>query len=154
MAGYTRNGTDFDLALARYFGGDDDVAPRVTIPTQTLQSTTLGLSAVPVRISWSATDAQGDVTRYELQRSTDGGGFTGTNVAWVAPKGPTMGRAEVYLDGRRVATVDLYSSGALSRRVVYAANGLSAGGTHTLQIKVLGTANRSRVDVDAFVVLR
>jgi Fibronectin type III domain len=234
-----------DFILARYFGGNDDEAPRVSTPTQTLQSATaLGTSTVPVRISWSATDAQGDVTRYELQRSTDGGAyakvalatpttatlsqslspnhnyryrvratddngntsffeygprftvdahqetstsiaytglwrqqllggsyggqvkfataagstakltFTGQSVAWVAPKGSTRGKADVLLDGRKVATVDLSSSRTLPRRVVYAANGLSPSVTHTLQVKVLGTAGRPRVDVDAFVVLR
>jgi TRAP-type uncharacterized transport system substrate-binding protein len=80
--------------------------------------------------------------------------FTGTNVAWVAPKGPAMGRAEAYLDGRKVATVDLYSSTALPRRVIYSATGLNPSVTHTLQIRVLGTSGRPRVDVDAFVVLR
>jgi uncharacterized delta-60 repeat protein len=234
-----------DFILARYFGGNDDEAPRVSTPTQTLQSATaLGTSTVPVRISWSATDAQGDVTRYELQRSTDGGAyakvalatpttatlsqslspnhnyryrvratddngntsffeygprftvdahqetstsmaytglwrqqllggsyggqvkfataagstakltFTGQSVAWVAPKGSTRGKADVLLDGRKVATVDLSSSRTLPRRVVYAANGLSPSVTHTLQVKVLGTTGRPRVDVDAFVVLR
>jgi uncharacterized delta-60 repeat protein len=245
-AGYTSDGTNNDFALARYFGSNDDVAPRVTTPTHTLQGATLGTSTVPVRLSWSATDAQGDVTRYELQRSTDGeayanvalptpttttitqsltpnhdyrfrvratddngnttfykygpsftvdahqerstsiaysasrawkqellggsfGGqvkyataagstakltFTGTNVAWVAPKSSTRGQAEIYLDNVKVATVDLSSSRTRSRQVLYAANRLSPSVTHTLEVKVLGTSGRPRVDVDAFVVVR
>ena len=73
VAGVTFNGANNDFALARYFGGSDDVAPRVSTPTHTLQgATTPGTSTVPVKLSWSATDAQGDVTRYELRRSTDG----------------------------------------------------------------------------------
>lgn len=253
---YTGSTTGNDFALARYFGGSGDVTPpKVSRPAHALQSaTTLGASttsaSVPTKISWSATDAEGEVTRYQLQRSTDGGAyanvalgepasttvalsqlltpdhnyryrvraqddngntsfykygprftvdahqetssaiaysgtwtqqalsgsyggavkyatasgatakltFTGTTVAWVAPKSSTRGQAEVYLDGRKVATVDLYSSTALSRRVVYAANGLDPSVSHRLQIKVLGTKNASssgtRVDVDAFVVLR
>jgi hypothetical protein len=76
VAGHTYNGADYDFALARYFGGNDDVAPRVTVPAQTPQGTTaIGASTVPVGISWSATGAQGDVTRYKLQRSTDGGAY-------------------------------------------------------------------------------
>ena len=58
------------------------------------------------------------------------------------------------LDNAKVATVDLSSSRTRSRQVVYAANGLSAGVSHTLEVKVLGTSGRPRVDVDAFVVVR
>ena len=53
-----------------------------------------------------------------------------------------------------MATVDLSSSRTRSRQVVYAANGLSGGVSHTLEVKVLGTSGRPRVDVDAFVVVR
>jgi uncharacterized delta-60 repeat protein len=233
------------FALARYFGGNDDTPPSVSPPAQSLlTNSTMGASAVPVRLSWSATDSEGTVTDYNLQRSTDGGAyqnmnlstattktvthsllpnhnyryrvratddngnksfwkygprfavdthqesstaiaytdtwkqqsisgayggavkyatasgatakltFTGRNVAWVAPRSSTRGKAEVWLDGKKVATVDLYSATALSRRVVYAANNLDPSVTHTLQVKVLGTAGRPRVDVDAFAVLR
>ncbi len=248
-AGFTNhlNGS-FNIAAARYYGGTDDVTPpKVSRPSHTLLSpTTVGTTDVPIRLSWSATDAQGDVTRYQLQRSTNGGAyanvslaaptttiidqfltpahnyryrvratddagntslykygprftmdahqetstaiaysattawtqealsgsyggqvkfatvagstatltFTGTNVAWVAPKSPERGQAEVFLDNVKVATVDLTSTSALTRQVVYAANGLSPSVTHKLQVKVLGTANRPRVDVDAFVVVR
>ncbi len=238
----------YDFAVARYYGGTDDVTPpKVSRPSHTLLSpTTVGTTDVPIRLTWSATDAQGDVTRYQLQRSTNGGPYTnvalpsptttvfdqyltpnfnyryrvratddsgntslykygprftmgahqesstaitysastawtqealsgsyggqvkfataagstatlsfvGTNVAWVAPKSPERGQAEVYLDNVKVATVDLSSTSPLSRQMVYAANGLNPSVAHTLQVKVLGTANRPRVDVDAFVVVR
>jgi endonuclease/exonuclease/phosphatase family metal-dependent hydrolase len=225
------------------------VPPLIATPIQTLKSaTTLGSSAIPVSLSWSATDSDGDVTRYELQRSTDGGAyanvalaspttttitqslspnhtyrfrvraqdingnwstwrygqtfkvdarqengtgvsypsgwwtqqslasayggtikyataggatakltFSGSNVAWVATKGPNRGRAEVWLDGAKVATVDLYSASVQERRVVFASNGLDPMKTHVLEVRVLGTKNTSssgtRVDLDAFVVL-
>jgi uncharacterized delta-60 repeat protein len=234
-----------NFALARYFGGSDASPPKVAPPTQSLPANSaLGATSVPVRLSWSATDLHGDVTRYKLQQSVDGGSYnsvslpsasstsrtlllapghnyryrvratddngnesvwkygsrfavdahqeTGTNIAytgtwksqsltsasggtiaystvsgataelafagrsvtWVAPKTSNRGQAEVWLDGRKVATVDLFSATAQARRLVYAANGLDPSVTHTLQVKVLGTAGRPRVDVDAFVVLR
>ncbi len=247
-AGITYNpaaGSNF--ALARYFGGNDATPPKVEPPAQALlQNSTLGRAAVPVRLSWSATDLHGEVTRYELQQSRDGGSyanvnlpsatavnrsvvfgsnyrfrvratddngnrsiwkygprftaearqendasvayagtwkaqsvtsasggvlkystttgatakltFTGHNVAWVSPKALNRGKAEVYLDGKKVATVDLYSSKALARKVVYSASGLDPAVPHTLEVKVLGTKTAAssgvRVDVDAFVVLR
>ena len=72
----------------------------------------------------------------------------------MAPKSSTRGQAEVYLDNVKVATVDLSFSVTLLRQAVYAASGLSLSVTHALKVKVLGTARRPRVDVDAFVVLR
>ena len=225
------------------------VPPVIATPIQTLKSaSTLGSSAVPVSLSWSATDSEGTGMRYELQRSTDEGAyanitlatpttttitqplspnhtyrfrvraqdnngnlstwkygrtfkvdarqengtgvsypsgvwtqqssasayggaikyaaasgarskltFTGGDVAWVATKGPNRGMAEVWLDGAKVATVDLYSATAQARRVVFASNGLSTVDTYMLEVRVLGTKNASssgtRVDVDAFVVL-
>ena len=80
--------------------------------------------------------------------------FTERNVAGVAPKSSTRGRAEVWIDGVKGATVDLQLSTVLARRVVYSAGGLDPTVSHTLEVKVLGTAGRPRVDVDAFVVLR
>ena len=36
--------------------------------------------------------------------------FTGSQVAWNGPNGPTRGKAKVYLDGQYVKTVDFYSA--------------------------------------------
>jgi glucose/arabinose dehydrogenase len=83
--------------------------------------------------------------------------FVGRDVAWVAPKGTNRGRAEVWVDGVKVKTVDLYASSTQPRKVVFSKEWASAG-SHTVEVRVLGTKNASstgtRVDVDAFVVLR
>jgi hypothetical protein len=79
--------------------------------------------------------------------------FTGRSVAWVAALGPTRGTALVYIDGVKAATVDLQRAGDWYRRVVFARSWSSAG-PHTLRVVVAGTAGHSRVDVDAFVVIR
>ncbi len=240
-----------DFALARYYGGSDDTAPKAQPPAQILLAgSTLGDPTVPVRLRWSATDHPGGsgIASYQLQRSTNGspyatvslpsakatavtpslhpgktyrfrvraldetgnrsawsygprfrvdasqerdgavsyagawkperlasayGGavkyatesgawarlaFRGGSIAWVAPKGPNRGRAEVRLDGRKVATVDLYSQGARPRRVVFARNGLNPSVPHVLEVKALGTkraaSSGTRVEVDALVVVR
>jgi hypothetical protein len=82
--------------------------------------------------------------------------FTGRNVAWVTTVDCSRGVAEVYLDGSKVASKDLCPSDnkALYMQLVYSANGLDPSVNHTLEIKVVGTTSRPRVDVDAFVVLR
>ena len=84
--------------------------------------------------------------------------FTGSSVSWVSSRNTNRGKAEVWLDGVRVATVDLYASAFGARRTVFARNGLSTAVPHTLEVRVLGTRNASatgtRVDADAFAVLR
>jgi hypothetical protein len=83
--------------------------------------------------------------------------FTGTNIGWVTRKASYNGKAEVWLDGEKVATVDLFSPTTRQRQMVFVRNGLTPG-QHTLEIRVLGTKSAAstglRVDVDAFVVLQ
>jgi hypothetical protein len=78
--------------------------------------------------------------------------FSGTSVAWVGPVGPTRGKAQVYIDGRLMTTVDLWAPSFHARRIVFAAS--VRDGAHTLVIKALGTASRPTVNVDAIYVLR
>lgn len=245
-AGFTNKpGVGRHFALARYFGGNDDTPPNVKPLVQSLPANSaLGDPDAPIKLSWSATDSQGEVTRYQLQQSTDGGpyenvnlasdtattrtvqlapghdyrfrvratddngntsfwkygarftldahqetsssiayaktwksqsfasayggklkyatakgakatlSFTGTDVAWVAPKSKTRGKAAVYLDGDKVATVDLFSRQTLDRQVVFSKSNLDPAAQHTLEVRGLGTSGRPRMDVDAFVVLR
>ena len=77
--------------------------------------------------------------------------FSGTSVAWIGPVGPTRGRASVYVDGRLVTTVNLYRSTFQPRQVLFATR--VAAGSHTLTIRVAGTAGHPWVAVDAFAVL-
>jgi hypothetical protein len=78
--------------------------------------------------------------------------FSGSSVAWVAPIGPTRGKARVYLDGQLITTVDLYHSRFVARDIVFARN--VSDGTHTLKIQTLGTSGRPTVAVDELYVLR
>ena len=50
-----------------------------------------------------------------------------------------------------MATLDLRST-ARARSIVFSRT-WSTAGTHTMRIKVLGTVNRPRIDVDAFLIL-
>ncbi len=98
--------------------------------------------------------AYGGYTKYHSKYGAKASlAFQGRQVAWIAPKGPKQGKAEVWMDGSKVATVDLYASTNLPRKVVFS-KAWSSSGSHTIAIKVLGTSGRPRVDVDAFVILR
>jgi hypothetical protein len=78
--------------------------------------------------------------------------FTGRAVAVVAPRGPALGRADVLVDGVRVATIDL-RAGVTTSRVVVFSRAWSTAGSHRLTVRVRGTAGRPTVPLDAFVVL-
>jgi subtilisin family serine protease len=80
--------------------------------------------------------------------------FQGRAVAWVASRAPDRGQAKVYLNGTYLRTVDLYSSAATARRVVLAMHGFNPAGTNKVEIRVVGTSGRPRIDIDGFVVLR
>jgi glycerophosphoryl diester phosphodiesterase len=74
--------------------------------------------------------------------------FVGSQVAWVASRGPKRGRARVYVDGVRRATVDLRAASRRERRIVFSRRWADSA-LHTIRIQVTG----SRVDLDAFVTL-
>ena len=77
--------------------------------------------------------------------------FSGRAVALVAPKGPSRGRAQVWIDGVRVATIGLWSSVTRPRRVMYTRSWANSG-SHSIRVVVVGTAGHPRVDIDAFLV--
>lgn len=76
----------------------------------------------------------------------------------VAPTGPRRGRFAVLVDGRRVDTVDLYSSRPRPRQTVATVQGVSPQQASVVQLRVLGTRRHvsggSRVTLDAFLLTR
>ncbi len=82
--------------------------------------------------------------------------FTGKGIAWVSTRGRNRGKAEVWLDGKKVATISLYKSSTAVRQIVWSRS-FGSSAKHTVVIKVLGThasgATGNRVDFDAFLVL-
>jgi hypothetical protein len=80
-----------------------------------------------------------------------------TDLAWVTTRRPNGGRADVYVDGRKRATIDLYAAVQRERQVVYATS-FASPGTHTIEVRVRGTRNAAssgtRVDLDAFELIR
>lgn len=79
--------------------------------------------------------------------------FTGNQVAWLSRRGPSSGRARVYLDGRLVTTINLYSSTTKIKQVVFTRTYTTVR-THKLKIVILGTLGHPRVTLDGFFVLR
>ena len=81
--------------------------------------------------------------------------FSGTSIKWLARRAADAGISDVYIDGVKVATVDLYNASTLYKQTVFEKTGLSSG-THTITVVRTGTKNPSASDtlhyLDAFVV--
>jgi hypothetical protein len=82
---------------------------------------------------------------------------TGRALGWVAATGPDRGKADVYIDGVKVATVDLYSATQQPRKVVFT-RAWPTSASRVLQVRALGTRRTASignaVDVDAVASLR
>ena len=70
-------------------------------------------------------------------------------MSWVTALGPKYGQANVVIDGVNQGTVDLYSP-TQQWQVAYGYDGLTAG-THTIEVKPLGTKNASSGGMDVVV---
>lgn len=83
--------------------------------------------------------------------------FKGTSISWIGRRSPAHGKAEVLLDGRRVAIIGGAPSPSRERSVLWSATGLR-NVKHTLTVRNLGIPTNSAVstatvvDADAFYV--
>ena len=112
--------------------------------------------SVTADASWIAQQAA-PFLRGATRRSWTAGGtlsvtLEGTHFGWIGARGPNRGRAEVWLDGTHVATVDLSAPANQARQVVYRRS-LGAPGSHVVEIRHLGDPSGSRIDVDGFLVV-
>ena len=74
------------------------------------------------------------------------------SLSFVTTRGATRGTAVIWIDGVKVATIDLSTGGTAYQFVAYAKTWSSVG-THTIKVVSLGTPV-PRVDIDAFGVIR
>lgn len=108
---------------------------------------------------WSTREAGGASGGSAIETSKSGTGisarFHGSGISWIGRRGATGGLAAIFLDGKRVATVDTGGGSGEERRVMWAASGLSHK-VHTLTVRALGEVGAAggdaAIDVDAFVV--
>jgi len=77
--------------------------------------------------------------------------FSGRGIAIVAPRTPTRGSIDVYLDGALIKTISLKTSPALTRQVIIT-RGWTTVGTHTIALRVHGGSPSSLVEFDTFLV--
>ena len=79
--------------------------------------------------------------------------FAGRGVAIVAPRTPTGGQFDVYVDGKRVKTIFLLSETYQPRRVVYSRSWATSG-THTITMVKKYENSDYPIFLDAILVLK
>jgi GH25 family lysozyme M1 (1,4-beta-N-acetylmuramidase) len=111
-----------------------------------------------LRFAWgkakNAAASGGDVAVSDLARTAATFTFYGTGVEWHTVRGPNQGRAQIYIDGALLKTVDNYASAPAT--ALRSIGGL-APGVHELRIVVLGqarpAARGTQTSIDAFTVI-
>ncbi|SDO68765.1 beta-galactosidase [Actinacidiphila guanduensis] len=116
-------------------------------------------SAITYTGNWSHVGSEqsytgGDYQHTESFSNTAGDSasvdFTGTGVKWISNLDGNHGHADVYLDGTKAGTVDLYGATKQNQYVAYQAKGL-ANGPHTL--KIVTTGQKDAAATDTFVTI-
>ena len=79
--------------------------------------------------------------------------FTGRSVAWVVSRASGSGQAAVYVDGTKVATVDLRSSTVAYRQAIWTRT-WAASGKHTVKVVNLATSGRPTITTDGIAYLK
>jgi hypothetical protein len=113
----------------------------------TARAAYLGTWTKVVGGSWSGGTAWWSSTAGAKVRFT----FTGRSFAWLTLKAPTRGQARIYVNGSFVATVDLWAATTQAQVVGWARNWTTTA-TRTVEIRIVGTNGRPRIDVDGFWV--
>jgi subtilisin family serine protease len=116
-----------------------------------------GTSLAKYSGTWSTTSSS-TASGGKLRTSTQANAYVefkraALATAIVGRRGPTSGKAKVYVDGVLVSTIDLYHATSQSRVVLFSRS-WSTVATHTIRVVVLGTAGRPRVDIDGFAIAR
>ena len=112
-----------------------------------------------LRATWGVVEkgqaSGGSVGSSDLARSSAKVSFRGTGIDWFTYRGPDQGRAQVYLDGLLVGTVDNYAASP-AFGVARSFTGL-ADDVHTFRIVVLGdarpAADGALVSIDRFAIV-
>lgn len=76
--------------------------------------------------------------------------FKGEGISWVGSKGPSYGRAKVYVDGVYKKTVDLHSSSTKRQQRLYTISGLNGSKIHTFKIVVTNKSGSSAAGTVGF----
>ena len=149
-------GQSYTVSLS---AGIQDLAgnPLVATSWTVRTSLTVEQSSVAIRELWdrdtSGSASGGAYSEARVAGASASFTFTGTDVTIVGRKASDAGKADVYLDGVKQRTLDLYRSSTQWQAPLWSKTGL-ADAAHTVKVVVLGTkraaSSNAWVYVDAF----
>ncbi len=124
-----------------------------TSPAYALTFVQDGSSAISHDSAWKTTSESGAAGGTVLAASQAGASaqfqFKGDGFGFVTIVGPDRGKVAVYVDGSKVATLDLFANSETTQYVAFS-RAWGSVGTHTVKLTVMGTPGRPRVDIDGF----
>ena len=119
---------------------------------RTFQDTSASVHYAGTRHTRSLTSVLGGTVHYSFSTgATAQLTFSGRAVSWISRESLDSGHAVILIDGHYVKTISL--NGPVVSRVIEFGRTWTSTGTHTIKIKVQGTAGHPRVYHDAFLVL-
>jgi subtilisin family serine protease len=150
-------GNHYRFRLSATDGVGNVGAYAVTTNSKLMVSQETG-QAVSYSGGWKHASVSGALGGYVNKSANTGAAasyvFTGSGVAFVSTRALSRGIADIWLDGKKVATVDLYAKASQPAYVAWS-SGVLTNTSHTVSVRVTGTKNASatskRVDVDAFI---
>ncbi|WP_311257628.1 X2-like carbohydrate binding domain-containing protein [Microbacterium sp. WCS2018Hpa-9] len=129
-----------------------DVDYTLTGSTVTISSSYL--ATLPVGDTTLDFDFTGDHLDDVHATVTDGASvaftFRGTGVSWTGPKGPDQGTVDVYIDGKKVESIDTHNESRVSNQELFSVSGLKDK-EHTIKI-VKTSGDVLRTDVFRYTV--
>jgi hypothetical protein len=151
-------GQSYTISLT---SGIEDVAGNSLIATSWTVRTSLSVEqSSPAMVEFwdrdsSSSASGGAYAQNRVLNSSATFTFTGTNVTLLGRRASDGGKADVYLDGVKQATLDFYRSSSAWKVTMWSATGL-ADAAHTVKLVVLGTkqaaSSNKWVYLDAFQV--
>jgi hypothetical protein len=106
---------------------------------------------------WTTAKGAGHLGKAALASSSKNASLTwtvnGRSAAFIAARARSAGKVYVYVDGKKVATVDLRAAKTAYRQSVWTKSWAKAG-KHTIKIVVAGTKGRPKVTADGVLYLK
>ena len=151
------NGSDyrFRVRATDRDGNVGSYATGATIKPRLVQSTSAAITYAGTWPSSSSSSYSGGSVRYATQTNNEmvTYSFTGSSVAFITTTAKSRGLVRVYIDGSPIGLLDLYSSSTSYRRSLYAKSWPTSG-AHVVIVESYGGIGRTRVDIDAFAVIK
>ena len=145
---------------ARATDGAGNASPFAVGPAFRVEVVQDGASAIRAKGTWAAKNTRsafgGSVRQASKADASQSWTVTASDLAIVSARGKDRGKVRVMLDGKAVASLDLYAKATMAKQVIYTVSFPSAG-KHTIALVALGKKNPkatgTRVDLDAFLAL-